>query len=63
MSTPDGRARLSTLALPLIIQVPGDTHRIQLRQELGNKLGIFDDSQLDRLMPKEAESGDARLIS
>lgn len=57
LSTPDGRARLSTLALPLISQVPGETLRIYLRQELGNKLGILDDSQLERLMPKAAESG------
>jgi DNA primase len=57
LSTPDGRAQLSTLALPLITQVPGETLRIYLRQELGNKLGILDDSQLERLMPKQAENG------
>ena len=60
LSTPDGRARLSTLALPLISQVPGETLRIYLRQELGNKLGILDDSQLERLMPK---SGRERRFS
>ncbi|KZR31595.1 DNA primase [Enterobacter quasihormaechei] len=60
LSTPDGRAQLSTLALPLISQVPGETLRIYLRQELGNKLGILDDSQLERLMPKQAENGTAR---
>ena len=63
LSTPDGRARLSTLALPLISQVPGETLRIYLRQELGNKLGILDDSQLERLMPKAAESGVSRPVS
>ncbi|STH70053.1 DNA primase [Escherichia coli] len=52
LSTLTGAARLSTLALPLISQVPGETLRIYLRQELGNKLGILDDSQLERLMPK-----------
>lgn len=41
LSTPDGRARLSTLALPLISQVPGETLRIYLRQELGNKLAYL----------------------
>ncbi|VFS59988.1 DNA primase [Kluyvera cryocrescens] len=46
--------------LPLISQVPGDAHRIQLRQTLGLKLGIFDDAALDRLMPKQAESGVVR---
>lgn len=56
LSSPDGRAQLSTLALPLINQVPGETLRIYLRQELGNKLGIFDDAQLDRLVPKQHQS-------
>lgn len=60
LSSPDGRARLSTLALPLISQVPGETLRIYLRQELGNKLGILDDNQLEKLMPKLAESSAPR---
>ncbi len=60
LSTPDGSTQLAALALPLINQVPGDAHRIQLRQTLGLKLGIFDDGQLDRLMPKQAESGTVR---
>ncbi|HEY3590833.1 MAG TPA: DNA primase [Buttiauxella sp.] len=60
LSSPDGRARLSTLALPLITQVPGETLRIYLRQELGNKLGILDDSQLEKLMPKLAENNGPR---
>ncbi len=56
LRSPDGRAQLSTLALPLISQVPGETLRIYLRQELGNKLGILDDSQLEKLMPRQAEN-------
>ncbi|MEY8712195.1 DNA primase [Mangrovibacter phragmitis] len=56
LSSPDGRAQLSTLALPLISQVPGETLRIFLRQELGNKLGILDETQLERLMPRQAET-------
>ncbi|MCS6036882.1 hypothetical protein LNQ52_13120 [Klebsiella pneumoniae subsp. pneumoniae] len=60
LSTPDGRAAERTLALPLITQVPGETLRIYLRQELGNKLGILDDAQLERLMPKQAENGAPR---
>ena len=36
-------------------QVPGETLRIYLRQELGNKLGILDDAQLERLMPKQGK--------
>ncbi len=56
LTSPDGRTRLSTLALPLIGQVPGETLRIFLRQELGNKLGILDESQLERLLPRQIES-------
>ena len=56
LRSPDGRAQLSTLALPLISQVPGETLRIYLRQELGNKLGILDDSQLEKLLPKQGEN-------
>ncbi|MNL97805.1 DNA primase [compost metagenome] len=56
LSSPDGRAKLSTLALPLITQVPGETLRLYLRQQLGSKLGLLDDSQLDKLMPKQAEN-------
>lgn len=59
LSTRDGKARLSTLALPLISQIPGETLRIYMRQELGNKLGILDDNQLEKLLPKQAESGAA----
>ncbi|MHA8112156.1 DNA primase [Kosakonia cowanii] len=60
LTTPDGTTQLAALALPLINQVPGETLRIQLRQILGNKIGIFDDGQLDRLMPKQVESAAAR---
>jgi len=56
LTTPDGKTQLAALALPLISQVPGETLRIQLRQILGNKIGIFDDTQLDRLMPKQADN-------
>ncbi len=59
LSTRDGRTKLATLALPLISQIPGETLRIYMRQTLGNKLGILDDNQLDKLMPKLAEHGAA----
>ncbi|CUX96862.1 DNA primase [Candidatus Doolittlea endobia] len=51
LSSPDGRAKLSMLALPLIRQVPGEVLRLYLRQQLGNKLGILDDNQLEKLLP------------
>ncbi|MGK3124702.1 DNA primase [Candidatus Pantoea formicae] len=59
LSTRDGKTKLATLALPLISQIPGETLRIYMRQTLGNKLGILDDNQLDKLMPKLADSSAA----
>ena len=57
LTSPDGKTQLAALSLPLITQIPGETLRIQLRQILSNKIGIFDDTQLDRLIPKQAENG------
>ena len=56
LSTPDGRTQLANLALPLLRQVPGETLRIYLRQTLGDKLGIPDHIQLERLFPEKAET-------
>ncbi|MGL4861185.1 MAG: toprim domain-containing protein, partial [Enterobacteriaceae bacterium] len=53
LSSPEGRTKLSTLALPLINQVPGETLRLYLRQQFGLKLGILDEAQLEKLLPKE----------
>ncbi|MCU5771700.1 DNA primase [Erwiniaceae bacterium BAC15a-03b] len=61
LSSRDGRARLSTLALPLISQIPGETLRIYMRQALGKNLGILDDSQLEKLLPKKAENATPNL--
>ena len=52
LSSRDGKLRLSNLALPLISQIPGKTLRIYMRQELGNKLGILDNNQLEKLISK-----------
>lgn len=52
ISSHDGRAKLSALSLPLINKVPGETLRFYLRRELGYKLGILDDSFLNKLIPR-----------
>ncbi|WP_225639664.1 DNA primase [Candidatus Profftia sp. (ex Adelges kitamiensis)] len=51
LSTPDGRTKLSALALPLIKRIPGDTLRFYLRRFLGQKIGILDDNQLEKILP------------
>ncbi|CUX95818.1 DNA primase [Candidatus Mikella endobia] len=50
LSSPDGKAKLSQLALPLIEKIPGFTLRIYLRQQLGIKIGILDDNQFNKLL-------------
>ncbi len=46
LSAQEGRTKFSRLAIPLIKQVPGETLRIYLAQELGNFIGIPDISQV-----------------
>ncbi|WP_216782200.1 DNA primase [Candidatus Profftia tarda] len=53
LSSPDGRAKLSTLVLPLIRQIPGETLKLYLRQFLGQKLGIIDDSRLEKMLYRQ----------
>ncbi|OOF41285.1 DNA primase [Rodentibacter rarus] len=51
-STKEGRGKLVALASPLIRQIPGEALRLSLRNTLAQKLGIFDESQLESLIPK-----------
>ncbi|UJF19122.1 DNA primase [Vibrio sp. SS-MA-C1-2] len=52
-SSLEGQAKLTTLAVPLIDKVPGGTLRLYLRDMLGKKLGLPDESQLQRLINKQ----------
>ncbi|WP_308836475.1 DNA primase [Pantoea sp. Nvir] len=63
LSTCDGKARLSKLVLPLINQIPGVILRIYMRQELGNKIGILDDHQLEKLIPNQSISSEGQWIA
>ncbi|EOX4101246.1 DNA primase [Vibrio alginolyticus] len=53
MSTKEGMAKLSTLAVPLIDKVPGGTLRLYLRELLGRRLGLVDERQLQQLISKQ----------
>ncbi|MBS9437330.1 DNA primase [Photorhabdus noenieputensis] len=57
LSNPEGKTKLSSLSVPLINQIPGETLRLYMRQELGNMIGIPDAVQLERLLPQRLESG------
>ncbi|AKZ66137.1 DNA primase [Candidatus Palibaumannia cicadellinicola] len=50
LSNIDGRAKLSALALPLISKIPGRILRLFLRQQLCHKIGLIDDSKLEKML-------------
>ncbi|HHF3151035.1 TPA: DNA primase [Vibrio diabolicus] len=55
MSSKEGMAKLSTLAVPLIDKVPGGTLRLYLRELLGRRLGLVDERQLQQLISKQGK--------
>lgn len=55
LQTLEGRVKLSSLVLPMINKIPGQTLRLCLRQKLGNKIGILDDNKLDQLLSKQSD--------
>lgn len=50
LSSPDGRAKLTAVAMPLLRQIPGETIGFYLRRKLGEMLGVVDDFQLEKLL-------------
>lgn len=50
LATNEGKSKLAKIALPIIKQIPGETLRLYLRNTLGQKLGIFNEEQLDALL-------------
>ncbi|OOF86695.1 DNA primase [Rodentibacter ratti] len=61
-STKEGRSKLVALAAPLIQQIPGDALRLSLRNTLTQKLGIFNESQLESLIPKQVENHKTKIV-
>ncbi|WP_272687195.1 MULTISPECIES: DNA primase [Providencia] len=53
LKTQEGRAKFSKLAIPLIKQIPGETLRLYMAQELGNFIGIPDISQVLAMIDRE----------
>ncbi|MCX8648866.1 DNA primase [Gilliamella sp. B2776] len=50
LKTPEGKAKLSSLALPLLDQIKAKAFRLNLLQQLGRYLGLLDLSQIEQLM-------------
>ncbi len=54
-SSKEGKAKLASLAIPLIKKVPGEMLRLSLRDMFGQKVGIFNPDKLDRLLSNQQQ--------
>ena len=55
LSSPEGKSKLASLAIPLINRIPGEMLRVYLRNILGQKLGILDPTQLEAMLPNRQQ--------
>ncbi|MFZ7142759.1 DNA primase [Avibacterium avium] len=55
-SSKEGKGKLAALAVPLINRIPGELLRLSLRQLLAQKLGIFNEAQIEHLIPAQKEN-------
>lgn len=55
LSSPEGKSKLASLAIPLINRIPGEMLRVYLRNILGQKLGILDPAQLETMLPNRQQ--------
>lgn len=59
LATKEGKSKLASLAVPLINRVSGETLRLYLQNALGQKLGIINPSQLEKLFARHPKSENA----
>lgn len=50
LKTSEGKAKLSSLSLPLIAQIKAQSFALNLKQQLGDYLGFLDITQIDKLL-------------
>lgn len=62
LKTPEGKSKLSSLALPLIDQVKAKAFRLNLLQQLGKYLGLLDVSQLEQLLRASRTKNDTNTV-
>ena len=56
LATKEGKSKLAALAVPLINRVSGETLRLYLQNALGQKLGIINPIQLEKLFVRQAQT-------
>ncbi|KFA59863.1 DNA primase [Gilliamella apicola] len=62
LKTAEGKAKLSSLALPLLDQVKAKAFRLNLLQQLGSYLGLLDVSQLELLLRESRFSSNEKTV-
>lgn len=62
LKTAEGKAKLSSLALPLLDQVKAKAFRLNLLQQLGSYLGLLDVSQLQLLLRESRFSSNEKTV-
>ncbi|WP_392564651.1 DNA primase [Orbus wheelerorum] len=62
LKTSEGKAKLSSLALPLIVQVKAQSFALNLKQQLGDYLGFLDITQIDKLLLPYDSSNNASSV-
>lgn len=62
LKTPEGKAKLSSLALPMLDQVKAKAFRLNLLQQLGKYLGLLDVSQLEQLLRTSRAKGNEKTV-
>ncbi len=55
LSNKEGKSKLASLTLPLLKQIPGEMLRLYLRDILGQKLGVLDATQLEKMLPQKQQ--------
>ena len=61
LKTPEGKAKLSSLALPLLEQIKAKAFRLNLLQQLGHYLGLLDLSQIEQLMQSNRQKYESKI--
>ena len=61
LKTPEGKAKLSSLALPLLEQIKAKAFRLNLLQQLGRYLGLLDLSQIEQLMQSNRQKYESKI--
>ena len=61
LKTPEGKAKLSSLALPLLDQIKAKAFRLNLLQQLGRYLGLLDLSQIEQLMQSNRQKYESKI--